>query len=133
VRLVRAAATVVFAAAGGCSGAAPELPDFADVTRIVVTERGGKEVATITEARRIDSIVEFVNARNSGWTKPWSGVPVPGFGATFWAADRCEGSFGAGPLSFETQREGDFFSRAADPDDVAEYARLLGVTLPKPR
>lgn len=123
----RAAAALLVAAAAGCSGAAPKLPDFADVTRIVVTGRGGAEVETVKDARRIEAIVLFANARNHGWGTPWSGVPVPAFGATFYADGRCQGSFGAGPGFFESQRQGGFYSRDAEAEEVDEFARLLGV------
>lgn len=133
MRLLRASAAVVLAASAGCSGTAPKLPDFADVTRVVVTGTGGKEVATILNADDIGAIVRFANARNDRWVTPWAGVPVPSFGATLYAGERCAGSFGAGPGFFATNRAGGFHSRDAGAEEVAEFARLLGMPELKPR
>ena len=110
-----------------CSAPVPHLHDFNGVRRVVITGLGGTDtLGALSAPDSIAALVTFVNARNSDWERPWSGVPVPQVTAFFYGAD-FQGSFGGGPGFFETQRAGTFASRAASEAELAEFARLVGV------
>jgi hypothetical protein len=110
-----------------CSAPVPHLHDFNGVRRVVITGLGGGDTPRALSAPdSLAALVAFVNARNSDWERPWSGVPVPQVTAFFYGAD-FQGSFGGGPGFFETQRAGTFASRAASEAELAEFARLVGV------
>jgi hypothetical protein len=125
---------VALVTATGCLGAArlPPFPDFGPATRVVVVGGNGGDTLHVfthpADSARIAALVTFANARNNGWRVPWGGVPIPRVSAYFFGT-RFQGHFGAGARFFETQRAGDFASRAANAAEIAEFARLLGVSL----
>ena len=103
----------VLVALCACGAPVQNLDDFSTVKRVVITGLGGGDtLRTLSAPESIAALVTFVNARNSDWERPWSGVPVPRVTAFFYGAD-FQGSFGGGPGFFETQRAGTFASRAA--------------------
>jgi len=111
----------------GCDNRVPPFHDFTGVSRVHVMGLGGRDtLRTLLAPDSIAALLRFVNARNSDWGQPWSGVPVPKVTAYFFGAD-FQGSFGAGPDFFETQRAGTFASRVATSSELAEFARLVGV------
>ena len=127
--VIRAVLALSCTAFGGCSGPArvPPLPDFAEVTRVVVIRDSRDTLVILTDSTRIGALVRFVNGRNAKWERSWVGIPVPQVNAYFYGST-FQGSFGAGSSSFETQRAGTFASRSAEEPDLLEFARLLGVS-----
>ena len=129
----RAAALAAGLACAACAPAPPPMPLLQETERVEVkADGGGTTLATITEPAKVDALVAFVNSRREGWGTPWAGVPVPRVDAYFYGA-KFQGSFGAGPGFFETQRAGGFWSRDAADDEVAEFARLAGVPVERIR
>lgn len=131
---MRASATATVAlACAACAPAPPPMPLLQGTERVEVkADGGGTTLATITEPAKVDALVAFVNARREGWGTPWAGVPVPRVRADFYGA-KFQGHFGAGPGFFETQRAGGFWSRDADDDEIAVFARLAGVPVERIR
>jgi len=82
-------------------------------------------LGTVTDPARIAGVLAFVNARRTGWEQPWAGVPVGTLGVTFYRGRDVQGSFSVGPGFFETQREGDFFSRDATSQEITQFRALL--------
>ena len=115
-------------AALGCAPELPRFPDFAGATRVVVTGAGGTDtLAVLSDPERVAAVARFADARNDHWDVPWAGVPVPRVSAAFWRGSEFRGSFGVGPNFFETQREGEFASRAASDADRAAFLVVLGL------
>ena len=129
---VLSVASLASTAACQSSVPVPPFPDFGPAARVVVTGRGGGDTLAVLSApadsARIAALVRFANVRNSGWARPWYGVPVPRVTVLFFGTE-FQGSFGAGPNFFETQRSGDFASRAATPTEISEFTRLLGIPI----
>jgi len=113
-----------------CSGKVPPYPPLDGITRVEVRARlAGRDttVASIAERDRIGRIVAFVNARRAGWEQPWAGVPLPIVVADLYRGSEFMGHVGSGASFLETQRQGDFASRSASADEVAEFNALLGI------
>jgi len=100
------------------------LPRLDGITRVEV-RTNLDSLGTIDDSQRITAIVGFANARRDKWKKPWAGVPVGTLGVTFYAGRTVQGSFTAGLDFFESQQEGDWFSRDATATEVAEWRALL--------
>jgi hypothetical protein len=117
-------ALVAFA---GCSGDEREFPKLGQVTRIRVVDNMDQEIGTeITDRQKIEKITEFVDARRSGWTKPWYGIPVPGVSADFYDGSTFKGHFGVGINFFETNRY-NFWFKAASPSEIQQFLDMVGV------
>ncbi|HSU16103.1 hypothetical protein [Longimicrobium sp.] len=124
----------VLLACAGCSWGIDRGMEFppldAGVTMAVV--RHGQAASseerrdTIRDPARLRALVRFVDERRAGWEQPWYGVPVPYTIVEFRAGSEMEGSFGIGTNFFETLRNGDFYSRAASRQELAEFSRLIG-------
>lgn len=121
----------LFLIAGGCGNAPlPALHDFRGATHVVVLGLDrGDTLRVLRDPVAVRALVRFVDARNSHWEIPWAGVPVPQVRAEFYDTTGFRGSFGGGPGFFETQRQDLFASRHATPEDIAEFARLVGVAV----
>ena len=103
-----------------------ELPAIGSVTSITVSRRSGSpENTEITGKAAISEIVDFVDEHRAGWGKPWFGIPVPVVTAEFYDGSEFKGSFGVGGYLFETQRDGDFFTRSASPAEVLRFLELV--------
>lgn len=109
-------------AIAACSGHA--FPAIECTTRIEV-RTNLDSLGTITDPDQIAAIVSFVNERAAGWQQPWAGVPVGTLGVTLFRNQDVQGSFSVGPGFFDTQREGDFFSRDATDEEIKRFRALL--------
>lgn len=128
IRLWSVAASIALLTA--CDGKVPPYRPLNGITRVEVRARlAGHDTAvgSIVEPNRITRIVAFVNARRAGWEQPWAGVPVPTVVAEFYRGSEFMGHVGSGASFLETQREGDFASRPASTEEVAEFNALLGI------
>jgi len=111
----------------GCAKEERAFPKLGQVTRIRVVDNMSRELRPeITDRQKMDQIAEFVDARRSGWTKPWYGIPVPSVCADFYDGSSLKGHFGAGINFFETNRN-DFWSRNATPSEVQQFLDMVGV------
>jgi hypothetical protein len=111
----------------GCAEEEHAFPNLGQVTRIRVVDNMSRELRPeITDRQKIDQIAEFVDARRSGWTKPWYGIPVPSVCAEFYDGSSLKGQFGAGINFFETNRN-NFWSRNATPSEVQQFLDMVGV------
>jgi hypothetical protein len=113
-----------------CNRTVAPYPRLDAITRVDVQVRIGGRDTTIASIADVDSVartVEFVNSRRGGWEVPWYGVPVPTTTALFYRGREFQGSVGTGPNFLETQRLGDFASRAASGDEIVAFHALLGV------
>jgi hypothetical protein len=81
--------------------------------------------ASITDSAVIADVVAFVNNHRGGWRQPWAGIPVGDLGVALFRGRKVQGSFFVGSNFFATQREGDFFSRGAEPAETAAFRALL--------
>lgn len=126
-RLVCLMTTVLLAAS--CGKPIPELPELGGVNAIYITVHGDglRPIAEITDPSRIAEIVAFVNARRTGWSMPWYGVPIPAVTAQFCDGDKFKGHFGAGANFFETDLGCTFCSRYAFANEVKTFLNLLQV------
>ena len=59
---------------------------------------------------------------------PWYGVPVPTIVADFYDGETFKGHLGVGSSFFETQREGDFWSKSAPRSEIQQFLSLVGVS-----
>lgn len=107
-----------------CATTFPELQKF---DRVVLRDNHDKPLGEISNAARIESIRRFINTRRSGWQVPLAGVPVPTLIANLYAGEQFIGHFGAGANFFECQREGGFYSRTANADELREFRKLVEV------
>jgi hypothetical protein len=91
----------------GClRGSKIALPVLGRVTLIKV-KKDGKEIRTkISDEQSIVKIIEFVDARNEGWEKPWYGIPVPTLEIEFYDGQDFKGSFGVGKGFFRNSTKG---------------------------
>jgi hypothetical protein len=130
MRFASAAALLFATSCTLLDSAAPAFRPVGPVARIVVTVDGRDSLPPITDPVRVRAIVNFVDARASGWVIPWAGVPVPRVSAGFFRRATDRGAvhyFGAGRGFFEaSSRPGDFASRPATDGEVAEFLRLIG-------
>jgi hypothetical protein len=128
---MRIGCTCLFAAIGvaGCrSGQDRDFSALGAVTTITVVEKDRAHSSEkITDAKSISQLVAFVDAHRTGWTKPWYGIPVLVVTAEFYDGSTFEGYFGVGRNFFETQGDGGFFSKDAQPADVRRFLDLTGV------
>jgi hypothetical protein len=108
------------------------FPPIEGTTRIDIRS-SHDSLASITDAAGVTRVVAFVNARRSGWGKPWAGVPIGELGVTLYRERKVQGSFIVGHDFFVTQRDGDFFSRSAEVTDVAAFRDLIQPYTPPTR
>jgi hypothetical protein len=121
---------VSLAALLAACGNVPPYPPLEGITRVDVRVRlAGRDtsVASITNLDSVARLVEFVNARRSGWRRPWYGIPVPTTVAELYRGSEFMGHVGAGPSFLETQRQDDFASRPATAEELAAFDALLGI------
>src|SRR6185312_13078538 len=52
------------------------------VDRVVVSETNGTSF-TITDARKIEYLLQFVDHHRNGWRRPWGTFPTPAYTAKF--------------------------------------------------
>jgi hypothetical protein len=129
--LLRAVCLGVLLPLMGCAKEQRDFPKLGQVTRIKVVDNMSRELRPeITDRKKIDQIAEFVDARRSGWTKPWYGIPVPSVCADFYDGSSLKGHFGTGINFFETNRN-NFWSRHAAPSEVQQFLDMVGVPLEK--
>ncbi|HEY2377988.1 MAG TPA: hypothetical protein VGH98_18585 [Gemmatimonadaceae bacterium] len=124
------AVAIPIAVLTACGGKVPPYPPLEGITRVEVRGRLAQRdttVASIADPERIGRILAFVNARCAGWERPWAGIPVPIVVADFYRGSEFMGHVGSGASFLETQREDDFASRSASPEEVAEFNALLGI------
>jgi hypothetical protein len=111
----------------GCADDERQFPKLGQVTRIRVVENMDHDIGPeITDGQKIEQIVEFVDSRRSGWTKPWYGVPVPSVCADFYDGSIFKGHFGAGINFFETNRSS-FWSKNTTPSEIQQFLDMVGV------
>jgi hypothetical protein len=107
----------------GCGGVS--FPELQGVTRAEVRTNHNELIKEISDPEQIRRLVEFVNARRTGWGARIDGVPVPRHVVNFYEGEEFAGHFGWGRDFFETQRDSrGFFSREADPK---EFQRIVEV------
>ena len=105
-----------------CSGRS--FPAVEGTTRVEV-RTNHDSLGTITHRERIAAILSFVNEHRTDWEQPWAGVPIGKLGVTLFRDREVQGSFTVVDGFFESQREGDFFSRDAQPEVIARFRSLL--------
>jgi hypothetical protein len=111
----------------GCAQEERAFPQLGQVTRIRVVDNMSRELRPeITDRQKIDQIADFVDARRSGWTKPWYGIPVPSVCADFYDGSIFKGHFGAGIDFFETNRNS-FWSKGATSSEIHQFLDMVGV------
>jgi len=111
------------------AAAAEVMPPIGKITKIVVVTRGRQSPITkeISEPADVARIAAFVDANRTGWTTPWTGIPVPSLDVRLYDEKEFKGSFGAGKSFFETQRLGAFYSKNASSKELVQFAHLLGI------
>jgi len=112
---------IAFALFAACSRT---FPPIEGTTRIDV-RTNLDSLASITDSAVIADVVAFVNNHRGGWRQPWAGIPVGDLGVALFRGRKVQGSFFVGSNFFATQREGDFFSRGAEPAETAAFRALL--------
>ena len=110
----------------GCGGIS--FPELRGVTKAEVRTNQNELIREISDPEQIRQLVTFVNARRTGWGDRFDGVPVPERVVNFYEGNEFRGHFGWGKDFFETQRDNrGFFSREANPEEVKEFRRILGM------
>ena len=107
------------------------MPRFRPITRIVVRTNQNVSLREITDRGRIESIQKFMFARRAGWAVPFAGPPVPTRIAELYHGQDLLAHFGAGENFFSALFGGEFHSRLATPEELAEFARLIGEPGPR--
>jgi hypothetical protein len=103
-----------------------EFSAIGPVTSISVSGHDrSQETAAITDKWAVSEVIDFVDEHRTGWGKPWFGIPVPVESVQFYDGTKFKGSFGVGDNFFETQRDGDFFSQSASPNEVLRFLELV--------
>ena len=107
----------------GCGG--ESFPELKGVTKAEVRTNRDELIKEISDPEQIRRLVAYVNARRTGWSTRFDGVPVPGRVVNFYEGDKFVGHFGWGRDFFETQRDDrGFFSREADSEEVREFQHI---------
>jgi hypothetical protein len=111
----------------GCGGEKKEFRKLGKVTRIRVVDSMDHDIRPeITDAQRIEQLVGFFDARRSGWTKPWYGVPVASVRAEFYDGSLPNGYIGVGVNFFEGGGIS-FWSKDATPSEIQQFMDLVEV------
>lgn len=81
-------------------------------------------VAEISEPKKIERLLAFVNARRGGYRVPVTGAPIPEVKAEIRDGEELLSVFSSGPNFFERVM---FWSVRATPAEVREFLELIGV------
>lgn len=109
------------------SRALSPLPPIGPVTRIEIYDSDQRLIRTITDDATISAVVDFVDARRSGWEKPGIAMPIASINARFYNGGAFQGRFGVAGEIFVTQHGGGSAMQAAPAADVQTFLRLIGV------
>jgi hypothetical protein len=111
-----------------CNCGAVSFPELHGVTRAEIRTNHNELAKEIYDPEQIKQLLAFVNARRAGWGTRIDGVPVPRHVVNFYEGGEFKGRLGWGRDFFETQRDNrGFFSREADPEEVKEFERIVGM------
>ena len=115
----------------GCNGPFRDFPKIGTVTSAMVKVHSESlAYATMTDAKSLSLLVDFIDERRAGWYTPWYGIPVPVVIVDLYDGNTFKGHFGVGKDFFETQRQGGFFFKDAKPTEVQGFLKLAGVNAP---
>jgi hypothetical protein len=114
-----------------CGGPHPKHLDFGDLRaadriEVVAVWDGNRKDAPITDRAKIDRAARFIERYRDGWIDVWSGPRAPWVLLDFSVGDRHVGDFGLGGHYLVAG----FLSRDVDPEEIARFARDLGLKWP---
>ena len=115
-----------FALISACGEQSIAFSEISGVNQIVVL-RGPDTLRSISDSSQIASVVEFVNSRATGWTRPWDGIPVPRIRAVLHRRSGARSFFGQGSGFFTTDLPGASATRPASREELDTFTRLLGL------
>ena len=117
-------------AAGDGQSVAKDFGALSTATRIEVTERGLRNISTVTDPVRINAARDFIAQYQEGWKSPrWQGPAPSERRFDFWDGDRYLGGFGINPDTLTTET----YYQEAPADEIARIAALFQLDWPPRR
>jgi len=101
------------------------------IPEVIQVERNSPKqvLVELNDPQKVQPVVSFINSRLDGWGVPWSGPPVGQVYVNLLKRDGTPiGNFYIGPWFFGRD-QGNFWSRRATEEEVAQLEQLLSVPL----
>ncbi|MGH9686701.1 MAG: hypothetical protein ACRD5K_06380 [Candidatus Acidiferrales bacterium] len=113
-----------------CGGRKRDFSSLGEVTVAnlwISASDGSKYGWKISDPKELSRIVAFVDSDRKDWSTPWLGIPMPIVEVQVFDGDQAKGTFGAGKDFFETQRDGEFFSKHASSNEIHNFFDAAGL------
>lgn len=114
----------------GCGGHSVTFDHLNGATRIEIFDMNNRQLATVTDRAKIDSVLSILAAHTTGWSERLSSGSIPDVALRFFRGDVHVGTVGIGPNYLTDDPSRSFTSTAVTAAEIAHLCSLVGIPPP---